>query len=390
MLAAGSLWPAGVAADAEPLRANAWTSWAASLGWEVPAGVARIQILRDGRLIDDVAFAGGATLTYFDAPLWQVTTYDYEAIGMSASNQVVSDLTASVTTPAQAGSFPRPYDPNSFWNQLIPADPAIDANSVAMVSASLVSYAGTANFTNSDEWGEAVALANPVSQSYAIGCTTYDCGTPVSFRIPSYAKPTTGADHHLVVLDPGTNRELDMFMASYDPSTDSWTAGSRYVTALSGSGALCAAGQSCMSAVAAGFAAYGGVVRPEDIAQGHIDHALFFTTPHTRAGYVACPATHTDGQSDDPAAIPLGARIQLDPSFDVDGQAWPAWEKVVAHALQRYGAYLGDTGGSVALMAESSLDRGYNAWSLAGVPNGAPALANLPWQSFRVLQLQPC
>ena len=74
----------------------------------------------------------------------------------------------------------------------------------------------------------------------------------------------------------------------------------------------------------------------------------------------------------------------------VDGQPWPAWEKVIAHALQTYGAYLGDMGGSLAFAAEASLDRGYDAWSLAGVPNGGPSLGNLPWGSFRVLQLQAC
>ena len=61
-------------------------------------------------------------------------------------------------------------------------------------------------------------------------------------------------------------------------------------------------------------------MRPEEIAQGHIDHALFFTTPYTRRDYIACPATHTDGRTDDAAAIPEGGRIQLDPAFPVDTQ----------------------------------------------------------------------
>src|SRR5207247_7044747 len=84
-------------------------------------------------------------------------------------------------------------------------------------------------------------------------------------------------------------------------------------------------------------------------------------------------------------AIPEGARIQLDPAFDVDGQPWPAWEKTIARALQTYGAYLEDTGGSLAFYAEPNLDRGYDAWSLAGVPGAPQSLANLPWDSFRVL-----
>ena len=35
---------------------------------------------------------------------------------------------------------------------------------------------------------------------FAIACTLYDCGTAVSSHIPSYAQPTTGSDHHLIVI----------------------------------------------------------------------------------------------------------------------------------------------------------------------------------------------
>ncbi len=337
-----------------------------------------------------MATSGGSTLSYTDYLLWQSTTYAYDVIAFNLEGEVVSNQTASVTTPAQTEAFPTLYDSASFWNQPIAATAAIDPDSAAMVSASLAAYAGSANFATSNQWSKPLAYANTLSTTYPVGCTTYDCGTPVSFAIPRSAAPATGSDHHLVVLDPATNNELDMWLASYDAGADSWSAGSRYITASNGWGAQCSSGQHCLGAVAAGFAAFGGVVRPEEIAQGHIDHALFFADPYTRAGDIACPATHTDGWASDPAAIPEGARIQLDPGFDVDGQAWPTWEKVIAHALQSYGAYLGDSGGSVAFSAEPNLDRGYDAWSLAGITGPDPSLADLPWSSFRVLQLQLC
>src|SRR5256885_1233931 len=237
--------------------------------------------------------------------------------------------------------------------------------------------------------GRPLAYATPASPLYTVGCSKYDCQTPVSFRIPLYATPSTGGDHHLVVINASTGKELDLWLASHDPGSGSWTAGGRYLTDPSGSGSICAAPQHCQGAVAAGFAAFGGIIRPEEIAQGHIDHAPFLPTPHTRACLIACPATHTDGQQNDPAAIPEGGRIQLDPAFNVDAQSWPRWEKVLAHALQTYGAYLGDTGGSVSFFAEAPLDRGYDAWSLIGVPAFA-SLSNLPWDHFRVLTLHRC
>src|SRR5207245_2600624 len=250
------------------------------------------------------------------------------------------------------------------------------------VATALTTYASGANMANSDAWGKPLAYANAVSRLYAVGCTLYDCAISVAGRIPRYARPVTGSDHHLIVIDPTTNTELDQWESSYNALADAWTAGSRFIGSTSGWGANCSPGQHCDGAVAAGFAAFGGVVRPEEIAQGHIDHALFLATPYTREIDIACPATNTDGWVSDPNALPEGAQIQLDPSFNVDAQAWPSWEKVIARALQYYGAYLGDTGGSLSLAAEPNLDRGYDGWSLAGVPNGAPSLANLPWASF--------
>ena len=360
-------------------------SYSSQIVWTVPVTTTRVQILRNGRLIDDFAFPGGATLSYTDYLLWQSSSYSYEVKLLNAGGGVVADQTAGITTPAQSGSFPRLYSSTSFWNTPIPASPAIDPNSANMINTSLAAYGGSANFAPTNDWGKAIAYANAVSTLWNVACTLYDCGTSVTFHIPSYAQPTTGSDHHLIVINPSSNAELDMWLAS-----PSWSAGSRYLTNPTGWGAICAQGQHCGGAVAAGYDAFGGVVRPEEIAQGHIDHALFFTSPYTRAGYIACPATHTDGVANDPNALPEGARIQLDPSFNVDAQPWPRWKKVIAHALQTYGAYLGDTGGSVSFPGEATLNRGYDAWALAGLSSSSQSLADLPWSSFRVIQIQGC
>ncbi len=89
-------------------------------------------------------------------------------------------------------------------------------------------------------------------------------------------------------------------------------------TTINGWGANCAEGQLCMGADAAGFALLGGAIRPEEIAAGVIQHASSLTTPATRSGHIACPATHTGGQSSSANAIPEGAQVQLDPSFGAE------------------------------------------------------------------------
>jgi len=280
----------------------------------------------------------------------------------------------------------RLYSSTSFWNTEIGSSPSIDPDSSAMVSGALAAYASNANFANTDSWGVPIVYADSSDKLYNVACTKYDCGTSISFRIPSGAKPTTGSDHHLVVVDG--SKELDMWEAVYDSSNDSWSAGSRYVTDAYGWGAMCSLGQHCNGSVAAGFAAFGGIPRPEEFSGNLIPHALTITTPLTKSGFIACPATHTDGKSSSSGAIPEGARVQLDPSFDVAAQSWPQWKKVIARTLQVYGAYVSDTGGTLAIRGEADLNRS-GAWSSAGVPEGA-SISDLPWAKMRVLTIKAC
>lgn len=373
--------------SASDLTAQAASAWSAVLQWTMPPAVDTVMILRGGLLIDQFPSASGSS--YTDRLLWPSTTYTYEVQGLDATGAVVSDQKVDLATPPQTEPFPVPYAPDSFVNTPIGPDPTLDPNSAAMVSKAILPYAGGANLNISDTWAYPIAYADNPSVRYTVQCLLYGCSAELDpFPIPRGAVPNTGSDGHLVIIDPNTNTELDMWQADYAASSDSWSAGSRYVTSTTGIGAMCAAGQRCGGAVAAGFAELAGVLRPEEIAQGYIDHALVFTTPYTRSGFIACPATHTDGAYDDPAAIPEGARIQLDPSFDVDAQPWPAWEKTIARTLQTYGAYLVDTGGSLSIRGEANLVRGYDAWDLAGVTSAG--LSSLPWSRMRVLQLQQC
>jgi hypothetical protein len=140
---------------------------------------------------------------------------------------------------------------------------------------------------------------------------------------------------------------------------------------------------------AANYPLLGGLVRPEEILQGHIDHALVFGLPGvSNAGHL-CPATHNDGSSSDPNALEEGTRLQLDPSVNVDALAIPAWQKTIAHALQTYGMYLRDQGGSLAIWAENPIARGYDAWAKVGLSGDSASLAGLPWSKMRVVSA-PC
>ena len=290
--------------------------------------------------------------------------------------------------PVRAASGVAPYYARgSFWNTPISADAAVDPNSSAIIAYAIAPYASGAVLSNDNAWGMGFAYADANSKTYTIACTKYCSSGTFVFPVPKGAKPSTGSDHHLAVIHG--NQELDMWEAAYDAATDRWSAGGGAVAEITGWGANCPPGRHCVGAVAAGFAMLGGSIRPEEIAQGHIDHALALLTPATKSGYIACPATNTDGNSNNANAIPEGARIQLDPAFDVDQQPWPAWEKTIAHALQTYGAYVVDTGGAMGLYAVTDMNQGNASWSSVGMTK-SPSLFNLPWSSFRVLEIHSC
>jgi hypothetical protein len=172
---------------------------------------------------------------------------------------------------------------------------------------------------------------------------------------------------------------MDMWVGS-EASDGSWTAGARAASSTAGNGI---AGP--VSGNAAGFALAAGVIRPEEIAAGHIDHALVFTSPYVRNSYVA-PAVHGDGRQSDANAMPMGTHIQLDPSFDISSLSRP--QRIIAQAMKDYGAFLVDSSGSLAIRGEASIGRASTGgpsdiWSPVGVNN--TNLQSIPWDHMRVV-----
>jgi DNA-binding transcriptional regulator YdaS (Cro superfamily) len=359
---------------------SAWISWPAVNG----AATARIEL--NGHLIDEVRAGGGRR--YQLHGLWPATRFRVEIDMLGRGGRVLARYHRRLRTARAQRPFRRLYSPTAFINQPIPSAPSVAAGSAGMIADAIESDIASANLANDEHWGIPIVTADAQSQQSRVACTTYGCAHRIGpVRIPTGAEADTGSDHHLVVLQPNGN-ELDMWIGLH--TATGWTAAIRWLESASGPAANCISRTACGGADAADFALGAGVVRPEEIAQGHIDHALAITTPITRQGYVACPAGHGDGRHNDPNALPIGAHLQLDPAVDVAALPIAPWKKVIAVALQRYGAYVVDTGGSIALYAQSDLGRGYNAWAKAGVPSDSPKLTDLPWGSMRVLSMTRC
>jgi hypothetical protein len=144
-------------------------------------------------------------------------------------------------------------------------------------------------------------------------------------------------------------------------------------------------------ATATGLSATGGMVSLGDVRAGRIDHALSLVVPHA-ATYrrVSWPAQRSDGEDPNPAAVPEGSRLRLDPSVDVGSLGLSPVAEMIARAAQTYGFLVADTGGAVAVVAEHGAAEqsvtGRDPWD--GLLGGTPdylMLQGFPWDRLQAL-----
>jgi hypothetical protein len=270
-----------------------------------------------------------------------------------------------------AGSWPsaswHPYAASSPFNQLATAA-AVHPNSAAMVKAALqwglpgnmVDAAGATN-----DWAHPTYYAQPTDPVFTLKALGTPNGTSgMQIRIPDRARPAAGGDGHMTVVEPD-GWEYDFWQVKSKPQGGgvmTYTGGGR--TRIDGDGLH-------SGATAALFGNLAGMIRAQELAAGHIDHALFMvlkcTTTTTGFGYGTArasssggafvyPAFHGGAACSDPNLPPLGARFRLAMSdAQIAALSVPSWKKTILTALAHYGGYVGDTGGSgIGFMFESS------------------------------------
>lgn len=295
----------------------------------------------------------------------------------STSTSTSGSTGTSSSTSTQTG-VSLSFSATSPWNLPIPASPTLDPNSSAIAA-----YLGSELKAYADlyEFGTPVWEASASDPLNSVSCTE-SWGTcqlsQQQIPIPAGAETSGGSDGSMVVIDSSTHLGYDFWRASRTSLT-SWSSawGTRFEMGGSGTGG---------GATGAGVPLLAGLPRVAEMAQGHIYHALAFASNNTCSSAYRYPASKTDGKSGQSNCIPEGARIQLDPSIDVDAiPGITPGEKIVAHALQTYGAYCKDTGGA-------KLAFGFE--NPAGKPNPYPALGfswdyydmpHIPWNRLRVL-----
>ncbi|MFZ5496166.1 MAG: hypothetical protein ACOZE5_12635 [Verrucomicrobiota bacterium] len=277
-------------------------------------------------------------------------------------------LLSFLLATAGAGPAWRPFSPDSPWNTRIPAGAKSDPDSPALI-ADLASRG--AWLVNIKDWSIPVYFVDadrtPRHDVGDLRPGIYGKGFEFPRAIPipddALASPPVGehSDNHLCVIDRARGLEWGLWAARKD-ATGRWFTGLGAVTDLHGTGVAPPWFDSPREldshrARAGGFPLIAGLIMVDEIKAGRIAHALGFAYDHCRTGLFVPPASTAQvRQLDavDARGIPMGGRIQLDPAWDVDGSALSPAGKIIARALQEYGAYCGDYAGANVLYAENS------------------------------------
>jgi hypothetical protein len=128
-----------------------------------------------------------------------------------------------------------------------------------------------------------------------------------------------------------------------------------------------------------------------DLRHLRIDHALALAIPDPRAGLYSLPAARTDGQSSDPATLPEGARLRLDPSLNLKALHLPPLTLAMARAAQHYGIIVRDTSPVITFYAQDATPLGadpyFGVHGFFGGLNPRQLMGTFPWSHLKVLKL---
>src|SRR4051812_22157549 len=266
----------------------------------------------------------------------------------------------------------------SAWNQGISEAP-LDPN-----SASYISYIGAhggdlvhPDFGSPREYGFPYAVVGKRQKRTKLNFTAYgDESDHGAYRVPLKALVEGGqssdGDRHVLAVDSARCKLYELYRAyARKKPKPHWNADSGVIWDLR-STALRTDGFT--SADAAGLPIFPGLVRYDEAAAGHINHAIRVTVSSTQDAYLH-PATHCAGDTSSANAPPMGLRLRLSAGYDISGISGPA--HAIAAAMKQYGLIVADNGSNWFISGTS--DR---RWS----DENLDQLKSIPGSAFPVVQ----
>jgi hypothetical protein len=231
------------------------------------------------------------------------------------------------------------------WNQDISHAP-VAPNSAATI-AYIDAHGGNLlhpDFGSPRAYGFPYVVVGAGQPRLPIHYTTYgNESDPEPFPIPTGAPVEGGAhsdgDRHVIAVDRAGCTLYELYRGFFSHSgRPHWNADSGTRWDLSSTALR---PDSWTSADAAGLPIFPGLVRYDEAASGHIDHAIRVTFDSTRDAWVH-PASHCAGDTAAPDAPAMGTRLRLKAGYGLGGFSGGA--RTIAETLKRYGMIVADNG----------------------------------------------
>lgn len=304
-------------------------------------------------------------------------------------------LTAIAIAAAPAFAGVRAYKATSPWNTPITANPKINPNSAALISrlgesfgTNVASYTMPVYLVTSSTPLKTVSLSGTFSLVTGDSVCNRTGSASVRVPIPDEAVAAAGTDAQIILLNEATGEEWGFWQAAKQPD-GSWVAVNGYKYNIQWDGIPPVTPHAFMSR-GARVPYLTGLVRPWEIIQGRVEHAIAFAYQSPASTFV-CPATGSDGSSGS-TDMPEGTRIQLDPTLNVDDPALGLSRtgKILARAMQQFGLILIDGGGHPKVYGEYQVTAAWNTTNSSALDYWTSTLVrNIPHTRFRVLVTSP-
>jgi hypothetical protein len=312
------------------------------------------------------------------------------------------------------------FAPDSFWNTPLASDVRADPESdrwIALLAQSQQKLRGL--HINLHDWTIPIFHADAATPRHTLHPKLLRChlsqghvktsephltpdhplGLHASVRgttipIPEEAVPDAKQDAHLTIIDASARRAYDLWQCRRE-ADGSWHTNAAIAYDLDGPGLFTPADLPHIRndesvhfhgpCRASGVPLLGGLIMRDEIAAGRIAHKLAFACPVPGLQRrVYPPAAWTDGWL--PGGVPEGCLLQLDPALDLNAFNLTPAARVVARAMQEFGATLVDYAGGVTLYGESLEPHPGATWHNT---LGEDDLGVIGFEHYRILETGP-
>jgi hypothetical protein len=298
-----------------------------------------------------------------------------------------------VINGAEAQNPYRAFSSSSYWNTPLPADAPVYRKSTRIIAfvqrRATTDYVHLAGASSTGKWGNPAYWSQQDDPDYSISNTCAYRQPPefASVRIPRGATPDPTSDSAMTVYDLSKGIVYGFHRAAYDKANDEWSAcgGTVYYLGSNGLHGSLWRSDDDRNTGHRGVPPPTFAIRYDEVQHGAINHVLKIAVPRTKCKHVF-PMIGDECGTSRRYAPPEGSRIRIKPSIELAAFELSAEARIVAQALQTYGAVIGDqSGGPVSLKVENTVAEGRGQlW--AGLLS-ADSLAAIPLDSYEVIKL---